>query len=202
MRFPLIMALILGAPSAGAQAAQQSFTIRRGADTIAIENFSRDGGILTGDITQKNGTRIEYVAVLRPDKSVEHVDMTRKAQGGSGALSIDLDEKQIQVAFTQGGTSEKASFAPGARPAPFLAVSFALSEQMIKAAGLKPGQSVKWLALRLGAGDTATVTISRFHADSVSITMADVGLKVRVNSANDVVGGTHNTQPWIVERKP
>jgi hypothetical protein len=86
-------------------------------------------------------------------------------------------------------------------PAPFLAVSFALSEQLVRASHLAPGRSARWTAVRLGVGDTATVTVTRFRPDSVSLAMRDVELHVALSPAGEVVGGTHLAQHWTVERK-
>ena len=195
-------ALLTAAVVASAAEAQGTFIVRRGADTLAVEQFTREAGLLTGALTQKSGLRSEYVVVLKPDNSVERIDMTRKAAQPI-TIGIGFDPQAVNVSFQQGGQSENASIAtPSGRAAPFLALSFALSEQIVRAANLKPNETVKWLLLRMGTGDTATATITRYHADSVSITMADVGLKLAINAKGEVVGGTHQSQPWIVERKP
>ena len=195
-------ALLTAAVVASAGEAQGTFIVRRGADTLAVEQFTREAGLLTGALTQKSGLRSEYVLVLKPDNSVERIDMTRKAAQPI-TIGIGFDPQAVNVSFQQGGQSENASIAtPSGRAAPFLALSFALSEQIVRAANLKPNETVKWLLLRMGTGDTATATITRYHADSVSITMADVGLKLAINAKGEVVGGTHQSQPWIVERKP
>ena len=195
-------ALLTAAVVAAAAEAQGPFIVRRGADTLAVEQFTREAGLLTGALTQKSGLRSEYVVVLKPDNSVERIDMTRKAAQPI-TIGIGFDPQAVNVSFQQGGQSENASIAtPSGRAAPFLALSFALSEQIVRAANLKSNETVKWLLLRMGTGDTATATITRYHADSVSITMADVGLKLAINAKGEVVGGTHQSQPWIVERKP
>ena len=195
-------ALLTAAVVASAAEAQGTVIVRRGADTLAVEQFTREAGLLTGALTQKSGLRSEYVLVLKPDNSVERIDMTRKAAQPI-TIGIGFDPQAVNVSFQQGGQSENASIAtPSGRAAPFLALSFALSEQIVRAANLKPNETVKWLLLRMGTGDTATATITRYHADSVSITMADVGLKLAINAKGEVVGGTHQSQPWIVERKP
>jgi hypothetical protein len=197
-----ISTVLLAALVASAAKAQGTFIIRRGADTLAVEQFTREAGLLTGAVTQKSGLRSEYVAVLKPDNAVERIDMTRKAAQPI-TIGIGFDAQAVNVSFAQGGQSENATIAtPSGRAAPFLAVSFALCEQIVKAVSLKPGESAKWLMLRLGTGDTATATITRYHSDSVSITMPDVGLKLAINARGEVVGGTHQSQPWIVERKP
>ena len=198
-RLAIVAALGLAAPLGAQQ--QQTFIIRRGADTVAVEQFTRDGAVLNGVIIQKSGLRSEYVAVLKADNSVEHIDMTRKAAQPI-TIGIDFDPRAVDVSFSQAGQSEKASIPTPGRAAPFLVVSFALCEQIARAANLKPNDSVKWLMLRMGSGDTATATIARFHKDSISITMADVGVRLALNAKGDVVGGTHQSQPWIVERKP
>lgn len=201
-RVAVIFVALIASGAAAQAPAPTTFIIRRGADTVATERFTRDNGILSGAIVQLNGLRTEYVMTLRPDNSVEHVDLTRKGrQGNTSTLSVDFGDKSVQATATAGGQSEKFDVTAPSKPTPFLVVSFALSEQIARAANLSAGQSVKWTAVRLGSGDTATVTISRFHADSISIAMEDVGVRMAINAKGDVTGGTHQSLPWIVERK-
>ena len=46
------------------------------------------------------------------------------------------------------------------------------------ASHLSVGKSRVWTACRLGAGDTTTLTVTRFHADSVLLAMSDIQLKL------------------------
>jgi len=200
MRFIPLSALLLAATTAGAQT---TFIVRKGADTVAIERFTRDAGTLTGEIIQTNGPRTRYVMTLKPDNSVEHADITRVTQqGATVTISFDIADKKVSATVGAGGQSESDEIVTPLRPLPFLAVSFALSEQIARCVSLPVGQSTQVTAMRLGQADTATATITRFHADSLSISMPNIGVKLALNAKGEVVGGTNQNQPWTVERKP
>jgi len=182
---------------------RSQFVVKKGKDTVAIEIFSRDGATLTSEIYQSNGVRTQYTADLRPDSTIRHVEMTRQGrQGGAGTISVTFGDSIVSAAFSAGGDSEKFEFAPHGKTTPFLAVSFALAEQIVFASHLAVGKSAKIIAVRLGAGDSTTLTLDRFHRDSVSLTMADLQLKVALSPAGEVIGGKHLGQDWLVERKP
>jgi hypothetical protein len=69
------------------------------------------------------------------------------------------------------------------------------------ASHLTVGKSQSWTAVRLGAGDTTTLTVTRFHADSVLLAMSDIQLKLALSRAGEVIGGRHMNQDWLIERK-
>jgi hypothetical protein len=100
-----------------------------------------------------------------------------------------------------GGEAEKFEFASKGKATPFLAVSFALAEQVMLASHLSVGGSRVWTAVRLAAGDTVTLTVTRFHTDSVLLAMSDLQLKLALSPKGEVIGGRHLAQDWLVERK-
>jgi hypothetical protein len=163
---------------------------------------SRARSRLTGEIYQTNGPRTQYTLNLRPDSSIAHVELARQNRaGGTAGISVHFTPALVSAQFSAGGQSEKAEFAPRGKSTPFLAVSFALAEQIVQASHLKMGQSLKLTAVRLGGRDTATLTVTQFHADSVSLFMPDVELRVALSPKGEVVGGRHVGQNWTVERK-
>jgi hypothetical protein len=203
LRFAVGVALATSTALAAQQAdAKTHFIIRKGNDTLAIERFSRDAGTLTGDITQSNGLHWEYVANLRQDNTVEHVELSREPKGGPvGLLSVDFADTLVKATFTAGTQSQNLSLSTLAKPLPFLLLSFAFSEQIVRATNPVQGRPVKWMAVRLGAGDTATMTVTRVSADSVTISVPQGDLKLSVSSTGDVLGALFPPQQWVVERK-
>ena len=197
------LTLTIATPLAAQHApARGEFVIRKGKDTLAVERFTRDGATLSGEIAQSNGMRTEYVLNLRRDDRVDHVEMSRTARQGSSTLSVDLGDTLVRATVSDGKQSQTMSVATTRTPAPYLIWSFALQEQLVRASRLAPGQSAKWLAVRLGAGDTATITATRFHADSVALSMPDVDdVRLAVSRAGDVTGAFRPAQQWLVERR-
>lgn len=182
--------------------ARTEFIIRKGKDTLAVERFSRDQGTLSGDITQSNGLHWEYVANLRQDNSVDHVELSREPKGGQASiLSIDFADTLVKATFTAGTQTQNLSLSTLAKPLPFLILSFAFAEQIVRASNPVQGKPVKWMAVRLGAGDTATMTVTRVHADSVTISVPQGDLRLSVSPAGDVLGASFPPQEWVIERK-
>jgi len=94
MRAPhaaMLLLLTVASERAIAQdSGQQQFIIRKGKDTIAVERFTRDAGTLQGQLSQSNGVKMEYVANLRPDHSVEHIELSRQGLQGYGHIRTTL----------------------------------------------------------------------------------------------------------------
>jgi hypothetical protein len=189
------------AQDGGYAGAQGQFVIRRGKDTVAVERFTRDGTSLTGDIVQPAGAHLQYTVLLKPNGTAERVDLTRTPrQGGPINVGVEFGTGSAHAVMNGADGREEIDFPTPLPATPFLIQSFAITEQIVRTAGLAPGQEAKWTAVRLGAGDTATVTIARFHPDSVSLTMADVAVTVALDKAGRVVGAVHSRQPWVLER--
>src|SRR5205823_3221458 len=157
MRFPRIAAAALltvlaTSPVRAQDPPQSEFIIRKGKDTVAVERFTRDATTLTGLLSQTNGVKVEYVANLRPDQTVEHIELSRQGlQGPALTLSIDFGDTLINASFTSQSKQQKMAISTQTRPMPFLVNSFALLEQIVRASHPAEGQKVKWLAARLGA---------------------------------------------------
>jgi len=199
---PVVIASGLALPLHAQQPVRSEFILRKGKDTVAVEIFSRDASTLTSEIYQSNGLRTQYTLNLRRDSSVQHVELTRQGRQGVGAgVSVDFSDTLVTATASGGGESQKFEFGSRGKTTPFLAVSFALVEQVAFASHLEVGKSKVWTAVRLAAGDTATLTVTRFHADSVLLAMPEVQIKVALSPKGEVIGGRHLTQDWLVERK-
>jgi len=74
-------------------------------------------------------------------------------------------------------------------------------EQIVRASHPAEGQKVKWLAARLGAGDTASISVARGLADTVVVSAPNGDVKLVMSKAGDVVAGWFGPQQWLVERK-
>ena len=201
---PTVAALLaLGTHTALAQDSPRTeFILRKGKDTVAVERFSRDASTLTGLLSQTNGVKIEYVANLRADQSVEHIEMSRQGlQGPAVTLSIDFGDTLVSASFEAQGKKQSMIVATQTRPMPFLINSFALLEQIARASHPAEGQKVKWLAARLGAGDTASISVTRGLADTVVVSAPNGDVKLQMSKAGDVIGGWFGPQQWTVERR-
>ena len=206
MRLLFCCALI--ALSANAAAAQEGapasqFIIRKGKDTVAVERFTRDAATLTGQLSQTNGVKLEYIANLRPDHSVEHIELSRQGlQGPAATMSIDFGDTLVSATVEAAGKKQQMAIPTQAKPIPFLLNSFALLEQIVLASHPAEGQKVKWVAARLGAGDTASISVSRGLADTVVISAPAGDVKLVVSKTGEVIAGLFAPLQWTVERRP
>lgn len=206
MRVPhaaMLLLLIVASERAIAQdPAQQEFIIRKGKDTVAVERFTRDAATLQGQLSQSNGVKMEYVANLRPDHSVEHIELSRQGlQGNAMTLSVDFGDTLVSATFESQGKKQQMSIPTQARTTPFLVNSFALLEQIALASHPAEGQKVKWIAARLGAGDTASISVTRGVADTIVVSAPQGDVKLAMSKAGDVVGGWFAPAQWVIERK-
>jgi hypothetical protein len=190
-------------PAAGQQAAKrEQFLITKAGDTVAVELFTRDAKTLSCEIYQKNGPRTQYTMDLRPDSTISHVELTRVGQQGNAVgLSVFFLDGLVKAQMSAQGETQQFEL-PSRNAVPMLVTSFALCEQIIRTAHLGVGKSATFLAVRLAAADSATVTLTRFHADTVLFAMQGAQLKVALGSKGEVVGGLHLTQGWTITRKP
>lgn len=203
IRSAAVLSLAVSATVAAQDAPRTEFIVRKGNDTLAVERFSRDASTLSGTLSQSNGVRSEYVANLRADASVEHLEMQRTLpQGAAVTMSIDFVDTLVSAVVQQGAQSQKFAIATREKPLPFLVNSFALLEQIARAnRTLGVGKSMKWTAARLGAADTASMTVTRPHADSLVISVPNGDLRLAVSNEGDVLGAIFPAQQWTIERK-
>ena len=181
--------------------AQQSRAIRihrqEGKDTVAVEIFSRDAGTLTSEIYQSNGVRTQYTLNLRPDSSVQHVEMTR--QGGKARVPAlrPLRRHLVTATMSAGGESEKFEFASRGRRRPSRGFVRAREQVMFASHGAWKSEWTR----RLGGRRHDDADRHRFHADSVLLALSDIQLKLALSPKGEVSGGRHMSQDWLVERK-
>lgn len=201
-RLAVMLAITIPLAAQQQQSKRSQFVITKGNDTVAVELFSRDGNALTSEIYQKNGPRSQYTMDLKPDSSISHVEFTRVTQNNqSMGISIFFLDSTVKAQVSAQGQTEQFEFT-SRKAIPMLVVSFALFEQIVHASRLALGKSATYTALRLGAADTAQLTVTRFHQDSVSFAMQGAQLKAALGSKGEIVGGVHLGQGWTITRKP
>jgi hypothetical protein len=189
-------------PLAAQTGVPSQFIMTKGKDTVGVEIFSRDGATLTSEIHIANGPRWQITANVKPDGAIDRVEATRAPrQGAPVGLIVSVGDTLIRARMTAAGISEDLDVAARGKRTPFLAISFALTEQVVRASRLPIGGTAQWTAVRLGAADTASLTVSRFHADSVLVTGRDIELRVALSREGEITGGRHVLQDWIFTRK-
>ena len=198
----LLIIVAAAALPAACQQPTSQFVITKGKDTVGVELFSRDSSTLSSEIRLATGLSWQLSVNLKPDGSMTHVEATRLTrQGVSTGVSLHFGDTLVTATITAPGGTERDELPVHGKVAPFLAISLALAEQIVQASHLADGKSMTWTVVRLGAGDTATLTASRFHPDSIKLSASDVELRLALSKQGEIIGGRHVGQDWIFERK-
>ena len=164
-----------------------AFLIMRGTDTVAIERFTRDGTTLAGDNIQENGSRTTYTARLRPDHSVARIEFETRGVTGMDGGVIDFDSRSLVLNHYGSVDTTSRRIVTPALPMPAFMPSFALFEQMVRAARPVRGSATRLTVFALRALDTVPVTIRAQGPDSVRITFRDVEFTAVLSPNGDIV---------------
>lgn len=203
----------LAAPaSAAAQAAPDSgtFVVRRGTDTVAIEQFVRSAIQLQGTLMLRNAKRTSerWSAVVAPDATLPLIEVT--VQDGSDSSGpraritqrarVIFKEDSVAVDEVGGGGLKTRLFGTQNGAVPYLNLSFALLEQAIRRARVADDSSQVPL-FNLGGGQTVRARLSRIGKDSVLLQIGDVRYDLQVDVAGRLMGARIPSQGVVVERR-
>jgi len=187
LRVALLLAGLLLPAGAGSLTAQQaSFVHRLGADTMAVEQFTRTADRLAGEVVSRSGavvTRLQYDVALGRDGRA--VSATFRQRSAAGAL-LPNQPTEIRLTFTGDSVRREAVFAdstnvrvlPAVRGTPLQNPAFGLYE--IPFAQMRRGNaaSATFAAVNTGGGTPAIVTLATAGGDSIR---ASSGIIYRVD---------------------
>ena len=88
----IVAILLIATPFKPQSARQTSFMTTLGNDTVAFEQYSRTGNMITGDWVSVTGGVLvhHYVVSLRPDGSPEHATVELRRASGHVATKFDV----------------------------------------------------------------------------------------------------------------
>src|SRR5262245_40895476 len=130
----LLIIVAAAAIPAACQQPTSQFVITKGKDTVGVELFSRDASTLSSEIRLATGLSWQLSVNLKPDGSMTHVEATRVTrQGASTGISVHFGDTLVTAAIIAPGGTEHDELPVHGRIAPFLAISFALAEQLVQA---------------------------------------------------------------------
>jgi hypothetical protein len=212
-RFRVVLALSLaglaGIPGAArAQTDSALFAVLRGTDTIAVENFAREGHELRGQLVKvvAGRERTRYRAALLDDASAPLVEYrVWKGEDGlesparqTGRVIFKEDSAVVDEADSKGLRTVMFQTELGAIP--YLNLSFAFLEQAIRRAFASRQDSVSVPFFNLGGGQTVDGTVLRVGADSATVRIGSVEFRLQVDSTGRILGGTVPSQNLLVMR--
>jgi hypothetical protein len=218
IRAALAAALVLPAFAAAQTAADSGrFVVRHGADTVAIETFKRVGVQLTGTVAiPKLKSSESWTATIAPDESVPlfevRVTEPPRVEAPAGADSkrypdpkprisqrarfiFKGDSVAVDAMRTNGLETRILGTQVGA--VPYVNLSFALLDQVLRRAGKSGGQVP---IFNVAGGQTAVATVTR-GADSAAVTIGSVTFALKLNGAGRVVEGRIPAQDVVAVRE-
>ena len=201
----LLVPCVLSAQEAGA------FTITRGADTVAQEQFKRAPGELSASLTRLAGSsareRLHYRAALLPDQSAPLIELSvwraddPENVPARQTARVIFKEDSVAVDQADGWSGVKTLVMPTTRSAiVYLNLSVALLEQATRRAESSHADSIAVPFFNLGGGQTVTGMVSRVGTDSASVRIGTVEFRLSVDSDGRILGGAVPSQGLRITR--
>ncbi|HEX2451253.1 MAG TPA: DUF2911 domain-containing protein [Gemmatimonadales bacterium] len=204
--------LLVGVPAlASAQSVDRAgYVVRLGADTIAIERFTRSASRLEGDVAVRvpNGRLVHYVAALSPEGRVTKFELTlRPAAPGPNAAkpargTMELRGDSAITVVTIGDSTRTLRVGSGARAVPFAGMAHGMFEQAVMQARRAGGDSVSFNWVGIGAAEPSPSYVVRRGPDSVAVGFFGTPMLIRTDPAGRLLAldGRLTTQKVLVDR--
>jgi hypothetical protein len=156
------------------------FTLLSGADTYAVERFTRTPNRLESELRGPSLGRIQISAVIDPDESVPELTLrfwpVDAAEGDppnqSATITMRQDTAVIAITSPPGINPQPLSSARDAFV--YMNPSFALMEQMIRRARAAGGASASFPVFLAEGGETANVSILNATTDAVTVILGPI----------------------------
>jgi hypothetical protein len=190
--------------------------IRRGADTVATEEWFRTPTEVTGTLTVHAAKpRAEwYHAVVGPDATVALVEVNVREGVDSGLVRARVAQQtrvifrgdSVAVDDVTGHGMQTRVLPTRAGAIPYLNLSFGLLEQAIRRAAVLGRDSAQVAFFNLsgsagqGGGGTVVGTVSRVGPDSLALDLGTIEFRLRVDAGGRLLGGGIPAQQLSFER--
>lgn len=187
-----------------------TFVVRHGRDTVAVETFARTGTSLQGTLAIKDSqnTAQRWRAVVAPDATLPLIEVTVVEDREGGLVKAKM-RQQTRVIFrgdsvavddVTGHGLETRLFGTASGAVPYLNLSFALLEQGVRRARVIGADPLAVPFFNLGGGQTVTARISKLAGDSLSLAIGKVEFHLRMAPDGRLLGGRIPAQDVIVDR--
>ena len=187
--------LLAGLPAAAQEGATHSFVLLMGADTFAVESFTRSPTALEGELSGPALGRIGYRAELGPAATTTALTLRAWPSGATAdapplqrvGVRFAADSAIVEVRTAAGEQVQRLPTEPDAIA--FVNPSFALAEQVVLRARALGGDTVRVPIFLLQGGQTLRATVARIGPDSVSLSMSGTEVRLAVAADGRVLGG-------------
>ncbi|MEO8636310.1 MAG: hypothetical protein ABI587_13640 [Gemmatimonadales bacterium] len=197
-------------PATGAAQETGGFSVLRGRDTVAVEEFSRGPVELTGTLMRggtTTGDRVRYRAVLVEDESAPLIELSvwqrddpERARARQTSRVIFKDDS-VAVDDMTGSGLRTLVMPTQPAPIPYLKLSIAFLEQATRRAAASPGRdSVPMPFFSLDGGQTVVGRVRRLGGDSAVVALGTVEFRLRVDGSGRILGGALPAQGLRIVR--
>ncbi|MEP7383730.1 MAG: alpha/beta hydrolase [Gemmatimonadota bacterium] len=200
----LLVAWLVVAPRAAAQGGSQGdllVLLSGGGDTISVERFTRTPGRLEGELLIASANaRFSYaIDVDAQGGATRLVNEYRQATAPLSSeplqhADVHFVRDSAIVELSGGGKSTTQRFATRPGALPFLNPSFAQVELVLQRARHLGGDSVDVAVWAIQGGQTTMAQVVRRGADSVVVIIGGIPLRLAVNAAGAITGGSVPSQ--------
>jgi hypothetical protein len=197
------------APPAGPAAAEpERYTLVIGqgpGSDVFTERVTRTPTRVESDLEVLSGPMVRIVADLTPQAAVSRLLVQQRNRGDTAVAATVTADFQGDSVFAQATGATSAQAARQAVPAgtvAFVNPSSALMEQIAMRARAMGGDSVQvpvWVAA--GGGQLITVPVT-FAGEQATLRMNNVEVRLTVDAAGRVSGGSIPQQGLIITRRP
>lgn len=182
------------------------FTILKGGQPILTERFTRTPERLETELTAPGEERVVQTAALKPDGTIERVEIQEDAAADGSApaarLSIVLQGDTAAVEARQGDETEtgRVGGVRDAIPLP-VAESPAMLEQILRRARALGGEQVQ-VPILSQDGETSAVSVQFTGADGARVRAGDTEWTVTTDDAGRLLAASSAAQDLTIRRDP
>jgi dipeptidyl aminopeptidase/acylaminoacyl peptidase len=198
-------AVIGVAPAASGQATagtpqRSTFVITAGSDTIAVESFARRGDRVDSELRLRaQGVLVSFSLVIAPRELVSSMEHTMRLPGGhpdappahAGTLHF-RDDSVVGETTAPARATQRVAAGRGAMP--FVNLSMATAEQLIRRARVIGGARVELSVFAVGGGQVMPVVVTWSSPDTALISIAGVDLRAAVSPDGRVLAAVVPSQ--------
>ncbi len=192
------------APANAAATEQATFLLQQGENTLMTERVTRTGEMLRGEVTAPMGPRLTYEATLSPDATIPRIEV-RLFQPGADTLptqrvvaTVRGDSAIAQVFEADSVRTNRTAVPP--QTLLTLNPSIGLVEQIVRRARALGGQTAQVPLLPLNRGSSIATARVSFTGDSAVISAEGTEVRLQVDEAGRILGGSIPAQGLTITR--
>ena len=202
---PLVLLLL---PAVSAPLASQTFVLRRGNDTISVEQARVRGDTLSADgiigsVRIRTSLTLITDRARRPTSLRSKMWLTTDSLGAPPRQSAEVTFPGDSVIVSLDGGGQKTVQRIGSKRGaiPYVNPSIALVELVIARASAEGNWPASIPLFMMAGGQTVDATLSRVGRDTVVVSIAGADMRLSVDARNRVLGGTIPSQGIAIDRR-